>query len=103
MLRMPDVPTSAPLRPAPPAAYRWVVLLFLSLAMAGNYYIYDSIAPVADLLASQLGYTDTQIGWLYSIYSVRRSPRCCIGGILIDRLGVKVAGSASRCSAWRAR
>ncbi len=81
-------------RPAPPATYRWIVLLFLSLAMAGNYYIYDSIAPVADLLSSQLGYTDTQIGWLYSIYSVSAITTLLIGGILIDRLGVKVAGLA---------
>lgn len=81
-------------RPAPPAAYRWTVLLFLSLAMAGNYYIYDSIAPVADLLSSQLGYSDTQIGWLYSIYSVSAITTLLVGGILIDRFGVKKAGLA---------
>jgi MFS family permease len=85
-----DVPPRS--RPEPPAAYRWTVLVFLSLAMAGNYYIYDSIAPVADLLTSQLGYTDTQIGWLYSIYSVSAIATLLAGGILVDRLGVKVAG-----------
>ena len=62
--------------------------------MAGNYYIYDSIAPVADLLASQLGYTDTQIGWLYSIYSVSAITTLLLGGILVDRFGVRVAGLA---------
>lgn len=81
-------------RPEPPTGYRWTVLLFLSLAMAGNYYIYDSIAPVADLLSSQLGYSDTQIGWLYSIYSVSAITTLLIGGILIDRLGVKIAALA---------
>jgi MFS family permease len=83
-------PTATPL-PRPPAAYRWLVLLFLSQAMAGNYYIYDSIAPVADLLSVQLGYTDTQIGWLYSIYSVAAIGTLLIGGILIDRLGTRRA------------
>ena len=68
------------------------MLLFLSLAMAGNYYIYDSIAPVADLLSSQLGYTDTQIGWLYSIYSVSAIATLLLGGVLVDRVGVKKAG-----------
>ena len=89
---MSDTPPVTPQLPAPPAVFRWTVLLFLSLAMAGNYYIYDSIAPVADLLTSQLGYTDTQIGWLYSIYSVSAITTLLIGGVLVDRLGVKVAG-----------
>ena len=34
----------------PSAFFRWMVLLFISLAMFGNYYIYDSISPLADLL-----------------------------------------------------
>jgi len=38
----------------PTPIYRWSVLVFVSLAMFGNYYIYDSIAPVFDLLSSQL-------------------------------------------------
>jgi MFS family permease len=67
------------------------VLLFLSLAMAGNYYIYDSIAPVADLLVSQLGFTDVQIGWLYSIYSVAAIGTLLIGGVIIDRIGTTTA------------
>jgi MFS family permease len=82
--------SSIPL-PRPPLAARWTVLVFLSLAMAGNYYIYDSIAPVADLLSSQLGFSDTQIGWLYSIYSVAAVATLLIGGIIIDRVGTTVA------------
>jgi MFS family permease len=77
--------------PRPPMAARWTVLLFLSLAMAGNYYIYDSIAPVADLLVSQLGFTDVQIGWLYSIYSVAAIGTLILGGVIIDRIGTTTA------------
>ena len=40
----------------PPAFFRWMVLVFISLAMFGNYYIYDSISPLADLLKAQLGF-----------------------------------------------
>lgn len=83
---------AAATRPQPPATYRWIVLLFLSLAMAGNYYIYDSIAPVADLLSSQLGYSDTQIGWLYSIYSVSAIATLLVGGVIVDRVGERKAG-----------
>jgi MFS family permease len=78
-------------RPRPPVSERWTVLVFLSLAMAGNYYIYDSIAPVADLLTSQLGYSDTQIGWLYSIYSAAAIGTLLIGGVIIDRAGTSTA------------
>ncbi len=34
-------------------------MLLVSLAMFGNYYAYDSIGPVAELLERQLGFTDT--------------------------------------------
>lgn len=80
-----------PSRPEPPSSARWLVLLFVSLAMAGNYYIYDSIAPIADLLSAQLGYTDTQIGWLNAIYSVAAIGTLLIGGVIIDRVGTKKA------------
>ncbi len=29
---------------------RWWILVFTSIALFSNYYVYDSIAPVADLL-----------------------------------------------------
>jgi hypothetical protein len=44
----------------PPPAIRWGVLLFISVAMFGNYYVYDSIAPRADMLRTQLGFSSTQ-------------------------------------------
>ena len=44
------------------AVWRWTVLVVISVAMFGNYYVYDSIAPVADSAAAPLGFTDTQIG-----------------------------------------
>ncbi len=78
-------------RPEPSKTYRWIVLLFVSLTMFGNYYLYDSIAPVADLLKSQLGYTDQMIGRLYSIYSYVAFTTLLVGGVIIDRLGTKKA------------
>ncbi len=76
-------------KPAPPAFYRWGVLLFISLAMFGNYYIYDSISPIADLLKQQLGFSDTNIGTLYAIYSIPNILMVLIGGLIIDRIGTK--------------
>ena len=78
-----------PQAPPPPPPYRWAVLFFVSLAMFGNYYVYDSIAPVADLLKEQLGFTDANIGWLNAIYSVPNIIMVLIGGIIIDRIGTR--------------
>jgi MFS family permease len=57
--------------------------------MFGNYYIYDSIAPIADMLKSELGFTDVNIGSLNSIYSFAAVFVLIISGPIIDRLGVK--------------
>jgi len=73
----------------PPLIYRWSVLFFVSLAMFGNYYVYDSIAPLADVLKDQLGFSDTGIGTLNAIYSVPNIVMVLIGGIIIDRIGTR--------------
>lgn len=66
-------------------------MFFMSLAMFGNYYVYDSIAPVADLLKGQLGFTDEKIGELYSIYSIAAVIVLLVSGYVIDRAGTKVS------------
>src|SRR3970040_500313 len=85
---MPTAPAPPP--PEPPRWYRWLVLPFISLAMFGNYYLYDTIAPIADLLKQQLNFTDEQIGLLYSSYSWGAIIFLLVGGIIIDRFGTRV-------------
>jgi MFS family permease len=80
-----------PVRPLPPRAFRWTVLLFISLAMFGNYYVYDSISPLADLLKQQLNFSDSNIGLLNAIYSIPNIVMVLVGGIIIDRIGTKKA------------
>ncbi len=75
--------------PEPPPAFRWVVLVVISFAMFGNYYIYDCISPMADLLVKQLGFSDSDLGLLQGIYSAPNIIMVLIGGIIIDRIGVK--------------
>jgi MFS family permease len=77
--------------PAPSNLLRWIVLLFISLAMFGNYYIYDSISPLADLLKAQLGFSDANIGLLNAIYSFPNIIMVLVGGIIIDRIGTRKA------------
>lgn len=71
----------------PAASLRWWILFCISLALFGNYYVYDSIAPVADLLQRELGFSDTQLGTLNAIYSLPNIVLVLIGGVLADRYG----------------
>ena len=76
-------------RPEPSRVYRWVVLIFVSLAMAGNYYIYDSINALERIFIDHLGFSATQFGWLNASYSVAAVATLLVGGIVIDRIGTK--------------
>ena len=78
-------------KPQPSTILRWSALLLISLAMMGNYYIYDSISPLADLLKTQLGFSDSNIGLLNAIYSFPNIIMVLIGGLIIDRIGTKTS------------
>ena len=74
----------------------WTVFMLVSAAAYGNFYVYDSIGPVADLLQRQRGFSDTQIGLLNAIYSLPNILLILVGGVLVDRFG------ASRMAVWTA-
>lgn len=78
-------------KPEPGALLRWTVLLLISFGMFGNYYIYDSISPLADLLKTQLGFSDSNIGLLNAIYSFPNIIMVLIGGLIIDRIGTRTS------------
>jgi MFS family permease len=80
-----------PTRPEPSRPFRWLVLIFASLTMFGNYYVYDCIAPIADLLTKQLGFSDSNIGLLQAIYSIPNVFMVLIGGYVVDRIGTRKA------------
>jgi MFS family permease len=75
-------------------AIAWLVLALISLANFGNFYVYDSIGPVADLLQRQRDFSDLQIGMLNAIYSLPNIVLLLVGGILVDRCG------AARMLVW---
>ena len=77
-------------------ATKWWFLGFASAALFGNYYVYDAIGPVADMLNRELGFTDFQIGSLNAIYSLPNIFLVLVGGLLIDRYG------AGRVGFWAA-
>jgi MFS family permease len=80
---------SATDRIRPSVAAQAVMFVATALAMIGNYYVYDSIGPVADLLGRQLGFSDTQIGTLNAIYSLPNIFMVLVGGVLVDRYSAR--------------
>jgi MFS family permease len=78
-------------RPSPPSALAWAAFVLLSLALFGNYYVYDAVGPVADLLQKQMGFSDSQIGLLNAVYSLPNIVLVLAGGVLVDRFGAGLA------------
>jgi MFS family permease len=59
--------------------------------MFGNYYVYDSISPLADVLKAQLSFSDAGIGLLDAIYGIPNVFMVLIAGFIIDRIGARKA------------
>lgn len=76
---------------SPTALQRWWVLLLVSVAMFGNYYAYDALNPVVDLLRSQRGLDYRQVGMLSTAYNVAALLVLLLGGYAIDRWGTRRA------------
>jgi MFS family permease len=87
-------------KPAPGRAYRWAVLLSMSIAVYGSYYAFDCIGPLAPLLSRQLRFSDSSIGLLQAIFSFPNIVMVLVGGILIDRLGAKKAVFLFGCTTF---
>src|SRR6202008_3186712 len=71
----------------PSRTVAWVVGVLVAISLFGNFYVYDSIGPVADLLQQQRGFTDTQVGLLNAIYNLPNIVLILVGGVLVDRFG----------------
>jgi MFS family permease len=76
-------------KPTPPRAYRWIVLLAMSVAVYGSYYAFDYIGPLAPVLSRQLDFSDSAIGLLQAVYSLPNLVAMLICGVLIDRMGTR--------------
>jgi MFS family permease len=77
-------------RAATPAfAVQALMYVGMAFVMLGNYYGYDSIAPVAEQLSRELHFSDTQIGTLNAIYSLPNIFLVAVGGVLVDRFSAR--------------
>ena len=71
----------------PSRTVAWIVAVLVAISLFGNFYVYDSIGPVADLLQQQRGFSDSQIALLNAIYSLPNVVLILVGGVLVDRFG----------------
>ena len=67
--------------------YRFTILFFISLLVLGSYYAYDSIGALAPTLIEALHLDRSDIGNLYTAYSVAAILIVFFGGMLYDKLG----------------
>jgi MFS family permease len=77
-----------------PAA-RWGIMLLVSLAMATNYYFYDALSPLKDLMHSKLGFSSADYGLFMGAYSWPNVflAMAVIGGVILDKIGIRITGS----------
>jgi MFS family permease len=77
------------------AVLRWGVLLLVSFAMATNYYFYDVLSPIQELIIKKLGLSEGEYGSVIAAYSIPNTffLMAAIGGVICDRLGVRLSGT----------
>ncbi len=93
---MSAVDRAVAIRAVAPASRRWWVLALCSAAIAGCYYEYDAIAPIAGFLRADRGFSQAQIGMLNAVFSLPNVVLALAGGLLIDRYG------SARVALWTA-
>jgi MFS family permease len=72
---------------------RWVVLFIMGLVIFGAYYAYDAVSPIADFIMKGMDISRAQYGLLFSFYYLPNFIMVLVGGILLDRIGIRKAGT----------
>jgi MFS family permease len=77
------------------ALIRWLVLILVSISMAANYYFYDALSPLKQLMGEHLGFSSVDYGRFISAYSFPNVflLMAVLGGIITDRLGIRITGT----------
>lgn len=83
--------TKLPLFHPATGVYRFIMLIFISLLTFGSYFAYDIIGAIAPTLVEDLGAERGTIGTFYTMYSIAAILSVLIGGILIDRFGIRLS------------
>ncbi len=76
------------------AIHRWGIMILVSITMAANYYFYDALSPLKDLLEDIRNFSSSDYGLFVSAYSVPNVflAMAVVGGIILDRIGIRITG-----------
>jgi MFS family permease len=76
------------------APTRWGIMLLVSLTMATNYYFYDALSPLKDLMHSRLAFSSSDYGLFMGAYSWANVflAMAVVGGIILDKIGIRITG-----------
>lgn len=73
---------------------RFLVLISGASMMFGNYYFFDQTSATQDAVRGRTGMSESTFGILSSVYSWPNVVLPLVGGIIVDRLGVRAAALA---------
>ncbi|PRP86283.1 hypothetical protein PROFUN_05424 [Planoprotostelium fungivorum] len=73
------------------ALFRWFVLLIVSLICFGSYFAFDEIQPFDSQIQKTLNIERADFSNLYAIYSFPNIILVFFGGLLGDKIGVRLA------------
>ena len=74
--------------------FRWLILLIISMLMFGSYYVYDAMSPINDYIQNEMKIDNTKFGLLATFYSLPNLLfLVVVAGFILDRIGVKKAGT----------
>jgi len=74
---------------------RWAMMVIVSFLMAANYYFYDVLSPLKNLLQEQINISSTDYGTIVGFYAFPNTflLMAIIGGIILDKLGIRLTGT----------
>jgi MFS family permease len=78
----------------PSVQLRWMVLLFVSVVIGTNYYVYDAMSSIKSVMQAELHFSNTDYGLIVSFYSVTNTflLMSIFGGIILDKWGIRKTG-----------
>lgn len=73
-------------------AMRWWALILVSVVMLANYYFYDALSSIKSNLMGALQLDNSDYGFIVGFYAVPNLFMTLIGGVLLDRIGIRKTG-----------
>lgn len=71
--------------------YRFTLLVIMAFLIFGSYFAYDSVGAIENSLMKKLGIGQSEIGMMYTMYSIAAILTLLAGGLMIDRLGTRMS------------